>query len=182
VRLTSRRTQASQKIEDAIKYKGVGADQLEAFKATLEKEFDADKAKSEASADQSIKSWRSVVPDARSFGRVFHRWIKEHEQIDILLQAAEERFNASLDQIDHHVHSLGRKLREDLGSVIEGEIIEPEAASGRGAGATGSQTFGAKPLARRDRIHAERPSASSPKPPGDSRSSANPRRSARPRL
>jgi hypothetical protein len=56
----------------------------------------------------------------------FEGWIKQHEQIDVLLEVAEQRFTATLKELERHVHGFGRFLCEEMGKVIDGEVIEPE--------------------------------------------------------
>ena len=56
--------------------------------------------------------------------RPVENWIRQHEQIDVLLRIAEQRFHATLDEIDRHIHGLGRSLRAELDRVIEGEVSE----------------------------------------------------------
>jgi hypothetical protein len=58
----------------------------------------------------------------------FGSWIEDVERIDILLQAAERRFRATLEEIDRHLRGLGRFLREELDQIIEGSLVNPEPA------------------------------------------------------
>jgi hypothetical protein len=58
----------------------------------------------------------------------FAGWIGNVERLDALLVAAEERFTATLEEIDRHLRGLGRLLREELDKIIEGELVETEAA------------------------------------------------------
>jgi hypothetical protein len=60
-------------------------------------------------------------------------WIGEHERIENLLRAAEDRFSAALEELDRHVRGLGRFISERW-DTIEGELAAtqaPDPASGR---------------------------------------------------
>jgi hypothetical protein len=56
----------------------------------------------------------------------FYSWIQNHERTENLLRAAEERFSATLAELDRHVRGLGRFIREQW-DLIEGELAPSHA-------------------------------------------------------
>ena len=71
-----------------------------------------------------------ALPSETNVVEVFGSWVEDVERIDILLQAAERRFSATLHEIDRHLHGLGPFLREELDQIIEGSLVTPNAADG----------------------------------------------------
>jgi hypothetical protein len=57
-----------------------------------------------------------------------YRWIEKHERIENLLRAVEERFTATLDELDRHTRGMGRLIPEE-GDIIEGELAVPDPSS-----------------------------------------------------
>jgi hypothetical protein len=102
------------------------AAEIEQLKQDIDNKVEAKIAKKEAEAQSAIQYWRNVSSTENNFVELFDRWISRQEQIEDLLQTAEERFSATLDELDRHVRGLGRFVREER-DVIEGEVIASSA-------------------------------------------------------
>ena len=98
--------------------------------ARLLKEVDdklaADTPAAEAESRIQVEAWRNATTTEANLVDLFPRWIKNLEQIDVLLEAAEKRFSESLEEVDRHLRGLGRYCREELDKIIEGEVVEPQ--------------------------------------------------------
>ena len=80
--------------------------------------------------EAEVEAKESAYTTEADYVAVFGRWIGDVERVDVLLRAAEERFTATLEQIDRHLRGLGQFIREELEKVIEGELVETEASDG----------------------------------------------------
>ena len=68
--------------------------------------------------------WR-INPSDRDIAAGLPHWIEGYQQLDRCLQAAEQRFIATLRDIERHVAGFGKTLRRV--DVIEGEVLCEEA-------------------------------------------------------
>jgi hypothetical protein len=75
----------------------------------------------EAKERDSIENAQPLNED--DFVGVFANWINEIERIDMLARAAEQRFTHALREIERHIVGFGRLLRDDLGGLIDGEVV-----------------------------------------------------------
>jgi hypothetical protein len=67
----------------------------------------------------------NASPSEAEFVKEFHLWIDQHERVDRLLRAAEDRFSAALAELDRHIRGMGPFLRERW-KTIEGELAASE--------------------------------------------------------
>ena len=58
------------------------------------------------------------------FMQLFRFWVQDHERLDLLLRAAEERFKVALAELDCYQRGRLESLKEEL-DIIEGEVISP---------------------------------------------------------
>jgi hypothetical protein len=100
----------------------------EKLKQEIDTKLAADIAAAEANSRAQVEGWSKASTTEADYINLFAHWIKRVEQLDILLRASEERFSATLEEIDRHLRGLGRLLREELDKIIEGELVETEAA------------------------------------------------------
>ncbi len=107
------------------------ADEIEKLKADIDRKLARDIRRSRAECQDHLECLKTARATEVDVAESFENWIKQHEQIDVLLQAAEQKFSTALKELEHHVHGLGRFLREEMDKVIEGEVIEPERESNK---------------------------------------------------
>ena len=77
------------------------------------------------SRNEMIAEIRSCQPADRHIASSLSTWIGGYQQLDRCLQAAEERFIATLRDIERHVAGFGKTLRRV--DVIEGELLGEQA-------------------------------------------------------
>jgi hypothetical protein len=92
----------------------------------IDDKLEADIATLKAEGQVQVDAWRKAPTTEANLVDLFPRWIKNLEQIDILLEAAEKRFTESLEEVDRHLRGLGRYCREELDKIIEGEVVESQ--------------------------------------------------------
>jgi hypothetical protein len=73
-----------------------------------------------------IAEIRSHHPTDRHIVTDLPHWIDGYQQLDRCLQAAEQRFIATLRDIERHIAGFGKTLRRF--EVIEGEVLRDEGA------------------------------------------------------
>ncbi|MPZ37879.1 MAG: hypothetical protein GEU95_07405 [Rhizobiales bacterium] len=83
----------------------------------------------EADYAELVKKLRAPDTDLDFMG-VFRRWLEDFERLDVILQAAEERFRAALDELDRYQRGRFSRLSEEL-DVIEAEASNPSAPTVR---------------------------------------------------
>ncbi len=87
--------------------------------------IDAYVAEQRDAADQAwkaaIAAIRSHQPTDRDIAAGLPSWIGGYQQLDRCLQAAEERFIATLRDLERHAAGFGKTLRHV--DVIEGEVL-----------------------------------------------------------
>jgi hypothetical protein len=81
--------------------------------------------------DAADQSWRAAIAEIRSYQPTdrdiaagLPSWIDGYQQLDRCLQAAEQRFTATLRDVERHVAGFGKTLRRI--DVIEGEVLDEE--------------------------------------------------------
>jgi hypothetical protein len=91
--------------------------------------IDAYKAEQRDAANQArnalIAEIRSYQPTDRDIAAGLPSWIGGYQQLDRCLQAAEQRFIATLRDLERHAAGFGKTLRHV--DVIEGEVLGEEA-------------------------------------------------------
>jgi flagellar biosynthesis GTPase FlhF len=102
------------------------AAEIEQLKQEIDKKTEAEISGRETKAQSAIQFWSNKSSTEADFVDLFNEWVGSQERIDNLLRAAEERFSASLEELERHVCGLGRFIRERW-DTIEGELIEPSA-------------------------------------------------------
>ena len=106
------------------------------------------------SATRRDQSWNAMIAEIRSYqptdrdiAASLPSWIGGYQQLDRCLQAAEERFIATLRDIERHVAGFGKTLRRV--DVIEGEVLcEAGRRDGAGRSPTGPMPRAAPGRAR----------------------------------
>jgi hypothetical protein len=116
--------------KEGLKNSGKSAQEIEELKEQIDTKLAADTASVTAECREEVAALRNTSTTEADCVDLFSKWTVHVERIDILLHAAEARFSASLEEIDHHLRGLGRFLREQLDMVIEGELVESPEADG----------------------------------------------------
>ena len=80
-------------------------------KSEIDAKLATEIAEAEAKGRAHVEAWNSACYSEDNCVDTFSSWIGSVEKIDLLLQAAEERFSATLEEIERHVRGLGRLLR-----------------------------------------------------------------------
>jgi hypothetical protein len=123
-------TRDAERKKGELRNSGKSILEIEKLKEQIDTKLAADIAKAEAESREQVAAWRNTSTTEADCVDLFSKWAVHVERIDILLHAAEARFSASLEEIDHHLRGLGRFLREQLDMVIEGELVESPEADG----------------------------------------------------
>jgi hypothetical protein len=121
------RKQAEREKEQLEKSKK-SPEEIDQLKAEIDTKLASNIAAAEAEGRAQVQAWQSADTTEADCVDLFDRWIGNVERVDVLLRAAEQRFSATLEEIDRHLRGLGRLLREELDKIIEGELVEIEAA------------------------------------------------------
>src|SRR5262245_26924269 len=117
-------------------------EEIDKLKADIESKLASDIAEAEATGQAQVRAWKNVAINEADYVDTFSAWIENVERIDTLLQTAEARFGATLEEIDRHIRGLGQLLREQLDKVIEGEFSEFQEAKGEPSeGGAGSRSL-----------------------------------------
>jgi hypothetical protein len=118
--------EAAEKEKAELDKSNKSAGEIKKLKANIVRKLARDISKSRTHCQEHLECLTAARVTDAEVAASFQTWIQQHEQIDVLLQAAEQRFSAALKELERHVHGFGRFLREEMDKVIEGEVIEPE--------------------------------------------------------
>jgi hypothetical protein len=123
--VTSRLKREAEEEKQILTKSGKTAFEIEQLNQDIDNKLNAEIAKSDAEAQSAIQRLSSTPATEADFVGLFSGWAKEHEWIDNHIHAAEQRFTASLEELDRHVRGLGQFFREEWDKIIEGELAEP---------------------------------------------------------
>jgi len=99
--------------------------EIEHLKQGIDNRVEAELAKAEILKSEAEAKLANASPSEAEFVKEFHLWIDQHERVDRLLRAAEDRFSAALEELDRHIRGMGPFLRERW-KTIEGELAASE--------------------------------------------------------
>jgi hypothetical protein len=105
-------------------------EEIAILKSQIEEKLASDIAACETKTQTQVEIWGSLGTSESDYVDSFKSWIGDVARIDALLEVAEQRCSATLEEIDRHLNGLGRFLREDLDKIIEGSLAEQEPADG----------------------------------------------------
>jgi hypothetical protein len=96
---------------------------IDAHKAQIEARFEKETAAKKEQCEKTIKACEELLPGEKDMVTTFDDWIANHNRIDQILETAEQKFFATLREIERHIFGFAKALREEL-KIIEGEVLE----------------------------------------------------------
>jgi hypothetical protein len=103
----------------AIAKSNKAPEEIEKNKNDIDAKLAADIAKLQADAQPDIQYWRNLPPSDQQFVDAKSHWIRDVPTLDLLLNTAEERFSATLYEIERHLSGLGRLFREEAHKLLD---------------------------------------------------------------
>ena len=103
----------------AIAKSNKAPEEIEKNKNDIDAKLAADIAKLQADAQPDIQYWRNLPPSDQQFVDAKSHWIRDVPTLDLLLNTAEERFSATLYEIERHLSGLGRLFREEARKLLD---------------------------------------------------------------
>jgi hypothetical protein len=124
------RKKAEGEKEDAAKSNKTAAE-IEQLKQEIDKKTEAEISGRETKAQSAIQFWSNKSSTEADFVDLFNAWVESQERIDNLLRAAEERFSASLEELERHVCGLGHSFVKD-GTLLKVNSSRPLSRTSHG--------------------------------------------------
>jgi hypothetical protein len=125
---TRRLKESAEQQKGAIAKSNKAHEEIEKNNTDIDTKLAADIAKVQAEAQPDIQYWRNLPPSDQHFVDAKSNWIKDVQTLDLLLNTAEERFSATLYEIERHLSGLGRLFREEARKLIDLKPAAPTSA------------------------------------------------------
>jgi hypothetical protein len=117
------RAKADIDLQKAERLTPYDASKIEARKAEIEACFESQAAAKRDGCDKTIKAWEGLALQEKDLAGTFPYWIVGHDKLEQVLEIAEQKFFATLREIERHIFGFAKTLREEL-KIIEGEVLE----------------------------------------------------------